>query len=89
LIEHALKQHQDLQNKYQAQKGKSQDEIVNAAKEVMQLKNLIEPEGGDSSAPEARVCKYYDPSRDPELFFRVVKTKSEVYDIITRSFTRH
>ena len=44
---------------------------------------------GDGAAPEAKVHKYFDPSRDPELFFRVVKTKSEVYDIITRSFTRH
>jgi hypothetical protein len=57
----------------------------------MLLKNIVEPEeAGDESAPNAgRVCKYYDPNRDPEMFFRVVKTKSEVYDIITRSFTRH
>jgi tubulin polyglutamylase TTLL5 len=29
-----------------------------------------------------------DPNREPTLFFRVVKNKSEVYDIITRAFGR-
>ena len=41
-----------------------------------------------SSASEGQVSKLYDPERDPTLFFRVVKTKSEVYDIITRAFSR-
>lgn len=60
---------------------------MNAAKAVM---NLVQSLEGDESAPaETKVCKYYDPNKDPELFFRVVKTKSEVYDIITKSFTRN
>ena len=29
-----------------------------------------------------------DHNREPTLFFRVVKNKSEVYDIITRAFSR-
>jgi tubulin polyglutamylase TTLL5 len=29
-----------------------------------------------------------NPNKKTELFFRVVKSKSEVYDIITRSFSR-
>jgi tubulin polyglutamylase TTLL5 len=29
-----------------------------------------------------------NPDKKSELFFRVIKSKSEVYDIITRSFSR-
>lgn len=32
--------------------------------------------------------KFIDSNRDPTLYFRVVKTKSEVYDIITRCFSK-
>jgi len=32
--------------------------------------------------------KFIDANRDPTLYFRVVKTKSEVYDIITRCFSK-
>ena len=73
LIEVALAKHVDLQDKYQAQKGKSLDEIISAAQQI--------------SKPE-KVAKFVDQNRDPTLYFRVVKTKTEVYDIITKSFSR-
>jgi tubulin polyglutamylase TTLL5 len=33
-------------------------------------------------------CKLIDHSRKSSLYFRVIKSRSEVYDIISRSFSR-
>jgi len=37
---------------------------------------------------EPKASKLIDSNRDPSLYFRVVKNKTEVYDIITRAFSR-
>ena len=43
------------------------------------------PPGSESKDKDAKVT---DPNKKSELYYRVVKSKSEVYDIITRSFSR-
>mmetsp|Transcript_28937 Transcript_28937/g.43684 ORF Transcript_28937/g.43684 Transcript_28937/m.43684 type:complete len:251 (+) Transcript_28937:1026-1778(+) len=71
LLQQAVAQHQELQQRYQAQKGQTMDDIIGSVKVL-----------------EEKQSKLVDPARDPSLYFRVVKTKTEVYDIITRSFSR-
>ena len=47
-----------------------------------------ESPGAQTDASKNMVSKLVDKNRDVTLFFRVVKTKSEVYDIISRAFSR-
>lgn len=51
---------------------------------------LAETEGAAAAAgpTPSKPNSLINPDRNQELYFRVVKTKTEVYDIITRSFSR-
>jgi tubulin polyglutamylase TTLL5 len=48
----------------------------------------IVQENIDKIKQELNKNKLIDIEKDQQLFFRVVKNKSEVYDIITRAFSR-
>ena len=79
-----------LREKYQQLKNKGQDEIIREANALVQAAEPADSEteigalvaAGEASANQAKAEKV------SQLYFRVVKTKSEVYDIITRSFSR-
>ena len=67
-------------------KNKGQDEINREA--LLALKEAADPADSDIAPrgeSEGRAKVVEKPS---QLYFRVVKTKTEVYDIITRSFSR-
>ena len=70
------------------------DEIINNAQKLAKAEK---PDDGQIDHYGAvaiqdnvnkKKSKFIDYSRDPTLYFRVIKTKKEVYDIITRSFSR-
>ena len=48
----------------------------------------IVQENIDKIKAELKKNKLIDIDREPALFFRVIKNKTEVYDIITRAFSR-
>ena len=48
----------------------------------------IVQENIDKIRAELKKNKLIDIDREPALFFRVIKNKTEVYDIITRAFSR-
>ena len=78
-----------LRDKYKQLKNKDQEEIV---REAQMLTQAAEPASADL-APSAASDSASQPGSQPaerpsQLFFRVVKQKTEVYDIITRSFSR-
>lgn len=64
IVEAAIQQHQELQNRYQATKGKHIDEIIEQAQKT-------------------------EDTQDSQMqYFRVIKNKTEVYDIISRAFAK-
>lgn len=73
LIEAAVQHHKNLQERYQAQKNLNMEEIIEQVQKQSESNDSAPAVGG---------------KREPSLYFRVVKTKSEVYDIISRSFNR-
>ena len=72
-------------------KGKDHSEILKQAQELAAAAadaagvHHDAPPGSESKDKDAKVT---DPNKKSELYYRVVKSKSEVYDIITRSFSR-
>ena len=65
----------ELKDRYQNLiKHKDVNEIVKDAS----LKAALPPSSGE----------YDSKSRDPSLYYRVVKNRTEVYDIISRSFSK-
>ena len=80
-----------LRDKYQEMKGKDHSEILKQAQELAAAAadaagvHHDAPPGSESKDKDTKVT---DPNKKSELYYRVVKSKSEVYDIITRSFSR-
>ena len=70
-----------LRNKYNELKGKDEAAIIKEAN-----KNLEAADAADTT--EEKVTPFIDSERKSTLYFRVIKSRSEVYDIITRSFSR-
>ena len=83
---------QQLREKYKQLKNKGQDEInreANALVKAAEPADSDQEAGDDLALVSASAAGASGPKeRVSQLYFRVVKTKSEVYDIITRSFSR-
>ena len=76
---------QQLRQKYKEMKNKGQDEINRDAQAL-----AAAPADQTDDIESIDTSETPKPAQGPKsaLYFRVVKTKTEVYDIITRSFTR-
>ena len=80
-----------LREKYKQLKNKGQDEInrdAQALTEAAAPADSTDDTTGASGAGAANQAPIVDKNRPSQLYYRVVKTKTEVYDIITRSFSR-
>jgi hypothetical protein len=66
-----------MREKFKQMKGQNADQIVQEAQALT-----------EASAAPAESKALVDKERDSQLYYRVIKTRSEVYDIVTRSFSR-
>lgn len=80
-----------LREKYKQLKNKGQDEInrdAQALTEAAAPADSTDDTVVASGAEATNKAPVVDKNRPSQLYYRVVKTKTEVYDIITRSFSR-
>ena len=82
-----------LREKYKQLKNKGQDEIVRDAQALTKAAAPADDESDSNNAAAGATGSEASKEagaggRPSQLYYRVVKTKTEVYDIITRSFGR-